>query len=58
VPGLTRRHVDLVDNIEVYPLLCRLLQIQPDRNDASDTLAELLSSVTAIAVSSPTITAA
>jgi predicted AlkP superfamily pyrophosphatase or phosphodiesterase len=41
-PGIAARKLDLVDNIDVYPLLCRLLQVQPERNDASNTLLELL----------------
>jgi ectonucleotide pyrophosphatase/phosphodiesterase family protein 5 len=41
-PGIAAHKLDLVDNIDVYPLLCRLLQVQPERNDASNALLELL----------------
>jgi predicted AlkP superfamily pyrophosphatase or phosphodiesterase len=41
-PGLAARKLDLVANIDVYPLLCRLLGVPPEKNDASNTLADLL----------------
>ena len=41
-PGIAARKLNLVDNIDVYPLLCRLLDAQPERNDASNGLVDLL----------------
>jgi predicted AlkP superfamily pyrophosphatase or phosphodiesterase len=41
-PGIAARKLELVDNIDVYPLLCRLLGVLPETNDASNTLADAL----------------
>ena len=41
-PGIAARKLELVDNIDVYPLLCRLVGVQPETNDASNALADAL----------------
>jgi ectonucleotide pyrophosphatase/phosphodiesterase family protein 5 len=41
-PGIAARKLELVYNIDVYPLLCRLLGVPPETNDASNALADLL----------------
>ena len=41
-PGIAARKLELVDNIDVYPLLCRLLGVLPEANDASNALADAL----------------
>ncbi len=41
-PGIAVRKLELVDNIDVYPLLCRLLGVPPETNDASNALADAL----------------
>jgi hypothetical protein len=41
-PGIAARKLDLVANIDVYPLLCRLLAVPPGTNDASNALVDLL----------------
>ena len=43
-PGIAARKLDLVDNIDVYPLLCRLLQVQTERTDASKIVNARMSS--------------
>ena len=41
-PEILPRKLDLVDSIDVYPLLCRLLGVPPERVDASSGLADAL----------------
>jgi hypothetical protein len=41
-PGIAARKLDLVDNIDVYLLLCRRLQVPPETNDASTALLDLV----------------
>jgi hypothetical protein len=41
-PGIAARKLELVDNVDVYALLCRLLGVLPETNDASNTLADAL----------------
>jgi predicted AlkP superfamily pyrophosphatase or phosphodiesterase len=35
-----KTQLDYFENIEIYPLLCRLLKISPEKNDAKDILFE------------------
>ncbi len=41
-PDIRRRQLGRVSNLEVYPLLCALLGIQPAANEASGTLVDQL----------------
>jgi ectonucleotide pyrophosphatase/phosphodiesterase family member 5 len=41
-PHIAPRKLELVNNIEIYPLLCRLLGVLPETNDASNALADAL----------------
>lgn len=41
-PGIAARKLDLMNNIDVYPLLCRLLGVLPETNDASNALIDAL----------------
>jgi predicted AlkP superfamily pyrophosphatase or phosphodiesterase len=41
-PGIAPRKLELVDNIDLYLLLCRLLGVLPETNDASNALADAL----------------
>jgi hypothetical protein len=41
-PDIAPRKLELVDNIDLYPLLCRLLGVLPETNDASNALADAL----------------
>jgi hypothetical protein len=41
-PGIAARKLELVDNVDVYPLLCRLLGVLPETNDVSNALADVL----------------
>ena len=42
-PGIAARTLQLVDNVDVDPLLCRLLGVLPETNHASNALADALS---------------
>jgi hypothetical protein len=39
-PRVKKIQLDYFENIEIYPLLCRLLKISPEKNDAKDILFE------------------
>ena len=41
-PRIKQQELDLVENVNIYPLLCRLLGVQPEPNDASEELAGLV----------------
>jgi hypothetical protein len=41
-PDIATRKLEPFDNIDVYPLLCRLLGVSPETNDASNALADAL----------------
>jgi ectonucleotide pyrophosphatase/phosphodiesterase family member 5 len=41
-PNISPRKLELVNNIDIYPLLCRLLAVVPETNDASNALMDAL----------------
>ena len=41
-PNIAPRKLELVNNIDIYPLLCRLLGVVPETNDASNALMDAL----------------